>query len=204
MAKLSQARKDWLETQYILSLKNDGNWYRDTRAAVEERALSRFRTITWPYVQKLRTGLHDNPDKLDWPYILARMWMDEGHPLMDFRKNGGMTEWGTYLDLFPPPTPPIPPELCTMLPPGVACTELDTNEQEKTMTNTAPAFETKHMIFGQDASKMTQGELISAIKNLEAEIDNLKAIRTPSKAINARIDELNGMLKNVVAILDKE
>jgi hypothetical protein len=49
---------------------------------------------------------------------------------------------------------------------------------------------------------MTSGQLIDAIKKLEAEIADLKAVKTKSEHIKKRTAELDGMRINVVEVLD--
>lgn len=64
------------------------------------------------------------------------------------------------------------------------------------------AFETRHFVNGRDVKGMTDNELIEAIRRLENEIADLKTVKTKSKAITKKIEELGDMLSKTVEILD--
>ena len=66
----------------------------------------------------------------------------------------------------------------------------------------APAFETRHYIFGQEISTIPDESLITAIRKIEGEIDALKEVRTKSTKVATKIKELEEMLKKVVEVLD--
>lgn len=66
----------------------------------------------------------------------------------------------------------------------------------------SPAFETRHFVHGRDVQSMSDNELIEAIRRLETEIADLKTVKTKSKAITKKIEELDGMLSKTVEILD--
>lgn len=68
----------------------------------------------------------------------------------------------------------------------------------------APAFETKHYVFGVDIRNMTEAGLIDAIKRVEAEIADLKAVKTKSARIAAKVKELEDMLGKIVEALDEK
>ena len=70
------------------------------------------------------------------------------------------------------------------------------------MTQTTVAFETKHYVYGMDVANMSAGQLIDAIKKLEAEIADLKGVKAKSEHIKKRIAELEGMLVKIVEVLD--
>lgn len=63
-------------------------------------------------------------------------------------------------------------------------------------------FEVKSYVFGQDVTTMSDDQLVAAIKTVEAEIDDLKGIKTKSKKIDARIKDLEAGLKSIVETLD--
>lgn len=76
--------------------------------------------------------------------------------------------------------------------------EQTTNEQkEPTMI-----YEVKEFVNGIEASKLTDDELIDAIREAEREIGSLETIETKSEAIAKRIADLRAQLKNVVEVLD--
>lgn len=82
--------------------------------------------------------------------------------------------------------------------------EIETQEEIIMTQATTVAFVTKSYIYGKDVEQMSEGELISAIRSVEAEIGSLKTVQTPSKKIAAKIAELEDMLKKIVATLDGE
>lgn len=77
-----------------------------------------------------------------------------------------------------------------------------TQQEPQTMDQTTPAFETKHYVYGVDVANMSSGQLIEAIKKLEAEIADLKGVKAESEHIKKRIAELEGMLVKIVEVLD--
>jgi hypothetical protein len=75
--------------------------------------------------------------------------------------------------------------------------------KETNIMNTT-AFETKHFIFGQEASTMTDEQLIEAIKKIEKEISELGSIKSSSKNVNSKVAKLENMLAAVVIYLDSK
>lgn len=76
------------------------------------------------------------------------------------------------------------------------------NQTIGTTTISTPAFETRHFVNGRDVKGMSDNELIEAIRRLENEIADLKTVKTKSKAITKKIEELGDMLSKTVEILD--
>ena len=70
------------------------------------------------------------------------------------------------------------------------------------MNQTTPAFETRHFVYGLDVANMSAGQLIDAIKRIEAEIADLKGVKAKSEHIKKRIAELEAMMAKVVEVLD--
>jgi hypothetical protein len=58
------------------------------------------------------------------------------------------------------------------------------------------------LINGADVSKMTDDQLIFAIKQVEKEIEELKAVKTKSKKIAQRIEDASKTLGELVELLD--
>ena len=89
---------------------------------------------------------------------------------------------------------------------AVSAAQTEANQQENEDMNqttiSTPAFETRHFVNGRDVSSMSDNELIEAIRRLETEIADLKTVKTKSKAITKKIEELDGMLSKTVEILD--
>lgn len=65
-----------------------------------------------------------------------------------------------------------------------------------------PVFQTKHFVYGSDIKTMTDTDLITAIKNIEKEIDNLRAVKSESKKITQKIDELDKQRLAIIEQLD--
>jgi len=58
------------------------------------------------------------------------------------------------------------------------------------------------LVFGNDVKEMTETELISTIKKIEVERDSLKIVKTPSKKIQAKIEECDKLLTQLAELLD--
>lgn len=92
------------------------------------------------------------------------------------------------------------PDSIERTPYAEACKLKLTNSKESGMNK--KVFEVKSYVFGQDVSTMSDDQLVAAIKTVEAEIDDLKGIKTKSKKIDARIKDLEAGLKSIVETLD--
>lgn len=58
------------------------------------------------------------------------------------------------------------------------------------------------LVFGNDVKEMTEAELISTIKKIEAERESLKIVKTPSKKVAAKIEECDKLLIQLAELLD--
>jgi hypothetical protein len=67
---------------------------------------------------------------------------------------------------------------------------------------TTITVETKHFVGGKEVSGLSNDDLITAVKKLENEINDLKNVATKSKFIEQKITELEETLKVVVEHLD--
>lgn len=70
------------------------------------------------------------------------------------------------------------------------------------MKNT-PIFESRNFIRGHDAADLSEDDLIREIKTLEDEREALKAIKTGSKAIEAKISKITDAISKIVEVLDE-
>ncbi len=70
------------------------------------------------------------------------------------------------------------------------------------MTKTSPAFATKHFVNGVEAGLLSDNELITAIKDLEAEIKTLSDVKTASTRIKTKIEQLDQQRLAIAALLD--
>ena len=59
-----------------------------------------------------------------------------------------------------------------------------------------------NLIFGQDATTLSDDELIEAIRKVENQITSLESIKTKSSKIAARVETLKAQLEKIVTILD--
>lgn len=199
---MNKDRIDELERDYVLTIQNERDWYTSAMRAFSDDAPLAFRSTThrWIGVINRREGKTTSPREIDFivASLFVRAIVDEYDPpkacaraatLAQERLNGYYERAAGLSAADATPAP------CQQEP------EIETLTKEQEIMN-ATAFATKHFIFGQDTSAMTEDQLIEAIKKIEAEIANLKQVKTASKKIGARIEELNAMLTNVVGVLD--
>lgn len=71
------------------------------------------------------------------------------------------------------------------------------------VAQSAPAFETRHYVYGQNIATLSATHLIEAVKAVEKEIAELDKITVNSAFIDKRIDELSAMRAEIVKHLDK-
>lgn len=76
-----------------------------------------------------------------------------------------------------------------------------TTEKEPTMT--AKLIENKVYISGTDATGLSDKEIFVLIAKTEAEIDKMKAIKTPSKKLAAAIDKLQEDVVKLATYVDE-
>jgi hypothetical protein len=189
------ARQQMLAELFITPIFSDREWHKVTK----ELNASEFRRYTWAKVDELRANYpRYKPVKTDWPFILGALWIGVGRPFSDLKKCGSTTGWETYQALFPPEGHKAIRSSLQSLTQEPPMHESHT----KTEASSAPAVETRVMVFGVNAAKMTDAELILAIKRLENEIDDLKSIKSNSKKVNERIASLGDDLGKVIEILD--
>ncbi len=75
-------------------------------------------------------------------------------------------------------------------------------EENMPVSVSAPAFETRYYVYGRDIAKMSAEQLIAAIKQVECEIEELRAVKVESSFITKKIDELLDMRTEIVKRLD--
>jgi hypothetical protein len=77
-------------------------------------------------------------------------------------------------------------------------------QPEPPMNNIDKSIPVQHitLVFGNDVKDMTEAELISTIKKIEAERDSLNAVKTPSKKVDAKVEECNKLLTQLAELLD--
>lgn len=201
---ISPERREWLYQEFVLVIENECDWYYQ----VNGKTFGQFRRATGNFIYTIRTKFHEGEilSSEEFAYILTTLWMNRDGDLdldacledpgplkeaiealvKEIRKNQALFE--NTAPTTQPPSNPYP------------------IYQEITMptinTNPNVAIEIKTLVFGQDASLLTDEQLIDAIKRIEGDIAKLKEVKTPSKKIAASIKELNDQLEAVVELLD--
>lgn len=186
-------REQWLHDQVYLTIVNDGDWYRKATASMPSFDRVRYVSNRW------REDLCPKEDRQMSPEErrIVNMWLYEdllGRPLTlaDIPSADG------YRDTF---VRHIAPFRSTRYTPS---THEEIPMNPTPVNNSAVAFETRHFVYGTEVSSMSEAQLINAIKQIEAEIADLKAVKTKSSRITAKVKELEDMLAKVVEQLDKK
>lgn len=189
-------RKQHLYTQYVLSVINNGEWYRNFANRLEGRTewLSRLPSEARKYVKPIARELGEELSTVDRAYIYMMIASYYDHSNTTMRN--AMRHDGSFRAV-----------MTTLIEAGQLATSPTPVEQEPAPMNqsnnvNAVAFETKHYVYGMDVTNMSSGQLIDAIKRIEAEIADLKGVKAKSEHLKKRITELEGMLAKVVEVLD--
>jgi hypothetical protein len=191
---MNKERIDELTQNYVWTIQNERDWYSSQREALAFNSYPAFNRATSEWITRVNRRdcsgeMLLTEERSFIAYTLLLEFMKERvvpsrfTPFLDAAEKFLQTIHG---EIEPEPKPSNDAESIT---------------KEQEIMNTT-AFATKHFIFGQDTTTMTEDQLIEAIKKIEAEIANLKLVKTASKKIGARVEELNAMLANVVAVLD--
>lgn len=187
-------RRQELYDQVVLTLVNDGDWYRFVRYDSGWANFDDFRRASnkWRHNHKNRLGDYQNLEVEEVVYVNVVCWehVNEGRRFSQEdadtveASSGNLYKYYVHTDNTPAEQQPIKEEPIMALP------------------NTTLAFQTKHYIYGADVEQMSDAQLIDAIKKIEAEIADLASVKTKSTKVKAKIDELQAMLKSVVEVLD--
>lgn len=183
---LTEERREWLLSQYVLTLVKD----QDVRRRVKQQTVFTALPVAKVCVPIIRTMMVDLGDFLtraDLQYIIEQTEREMGvphtrsTPVKKAEQYSGMKADFVVVD-----------EL----------TEVLSNQPKEIQMNKNVAFETVNYVYGTNVKDMSEAELIEAIKQVEAEIAKLDQVKTASKKITAKKDELNAMLANIVETLD--
>lgn len=214
-----EEENEYLYIQYVLTLKNDGGWYRATRQAVAAHHFGEYAQATWSYLTRLMSDNGDcstrsmkaaNGALRFIEYLMRRVALICWHEEESFDANKSK-EYGAYRECLSCLTKAwLLPPVCYLGPSTAnAEPEQPTNlEPESEIMNPdaiksiAPAFVTQHLIYGQNVTNMSDAALITAIKQVEREIADLKAVATTSTKITAMAEALTSMLAQIVKTLD--
>jgi hypothetical protein len=220
-------RRQYLYDQFVLTLQNESEWYRRACAILRHPGgMSRFRTLTDEWVHNYVGRWNcDDLNAMEYAYIQMELFEYlKGH-ILDIatvislplawrrcrheievsdaqarkaKREEVMKGSETTLD-----------EAIEHLK-NANETLLDVEEKfnavieeakEKNAMNNIP-FITKNYVFGQDVANMTEDQLIAAIKKMEGEIADLKAVKTKSKKIEQMIKDAEDGLAKIVEVLD--
>ena len=197
-------REDFITTQYIWALENEHVFVTKARHEVERGHFCRFNGYVQFYIRDLRRELDDVPSDVEWAYLFTEMWARmEGHAPNYGWHSQDIDSYHLQQRLLAehaatPSTNPCAEILLSKLQPCVLASE---PEKEEPMSNTVE-IKTITYINNADVTKLSDEQLIDAIKTIENEIAALKAVKTKSTKITAKIAEAQDTLAKVVAVLD--
>jgi hypothetical protein len=190
----------YYQDQYCLAIVNDGAWYKDLRAIVQDRDdFKPFCTAVDDMTDRLYRRHELNiPGVKERAYI--RLWIlgymfDADYIRQKFGNDQVFCKHISY---------------CHSNNMGLLAERfMGTNpnhqpETQSTKEETVSSIEIKTITYINDAdvSKLTEEALIQWIKSIELEIDNLELVKTQSTKIQAKITGLKETLTKVVEILD--
>lgn len=230
--KTEQVRFDHMTEQYIWSLENNQDFVVRARCYALQGAFAQFRrhvgTAILPIRKMLGEGDAHALNGYEWSFLYLELWMrmgGKGAP-HTFNSSSSAQEFQyqvdraavvnmawTFNDGYRPAAMKLNPCAEISLGESQPC-NLQEPEGENTMNDNyntvkianpikmAPAFETKSYIFGNDVTTMSEEALIQAIKRVEEQIADLKAVKTKSTKIAANVTKLQEQLASIVAELD--
>lgn len=182
---ITNSRKHRLYHNYVLPIWRDPSWVDAVRGASQEH----LRRVSLGYIGYLQKTHNESTNLEERCYIYLALWTNLGNTVQSFIDNSWSSTMLTHLRQLAKDYPPETP------------TQAPTQTPEETPMTT-PAFETKHYIYGTDATKLTASELIAAIGKVENEIAQLKSIKSKSTHIAAQVAALDGMRNSIVTLLD--
>lgn len=192
---MTPSRKQHLYNQYVLAIVNNGHWHNKAIRHIQPGRASSFYNLTYEYVKNEADILGEcRPNDLERAYIYLECW----------RYYGGTADM--FMHGLDPNSSMIGRAVTKLLAEERAsqqpASQPEPSQEEPAMNQTTPAFETRHFVYGLDVANMSAGQLIEAIKKIEAEIADLKLVKSKSEHIKKRIAELEDMLAKVVQVLD--
>lgn len=192
---LSTERKQWLHDQVFLTIINDSTAHNRLSPFIPSKLINIFRHKANDERHRLCREEDSQMTGEERRYVNLLLWEYWGGELSDHVLRDLDEYLGTYRKY-------ITDFMCI-----TASQSQSEPIKEETMNPTAelkPAFETKHFVFGTNIADMTEAQLIDAIKQVEGEIADLKAVKTKSSRIAAKVKELDDMLAKIVEALDKK
>lgn len=200
---LDKYQREHMYNQYVLTIINDGTWYREAYPCWKNNNFDGFRNHTLAFITKTRQDLRHSVRSTDETRFIVLSCWDH---LIQSNLNRLMTIHDipeqSYINTFERWIHQVKCEAAFGTQPISKPESLSETLEDTQMNSTATAFETKHFVFGSDISTLSSNQLIDAIKKVEAEIADLKSVKTKSKHITERVKELEDMLGKIVEALD--
>jgi len=225
MSQQSKLRMDHMVTQYVWALENEQAFMTKARYEAERSNFGQFRRLVGSYILPTRNLLGDNGDPeflsgAEWSYLYMEMWYrlrwgDEqrarsvSYPNMnksdcdDFNFHlNRLVETGYMLTGrgVAPRYEGSKPDPRADIGIGKPLNPIEPIQENK-MSNQITIVN-KTLINGVDVTTLSDEQLIDAIKKVEKEIEELKAVKTKSKKIAAKIEDANKTLTTLVELLD--
>mgnify|MGYP000154895278 CR=1 FL=1 len=213
---MTPERLDHMTVQYVWALENDQVFMARAKHEVERGNFAQFRRLVGSFIMPIRKMLDEAQahalSGTEWSFLYIELWHRLRGKPHDFSHSNNQAEYDYQMDR-------LAEGGCCLTRRGVERTvrnEITAQQTsgENTMNDNyakspcatatlRPAFETKSYIFGNDVEHMSEDALISAIKRVEEQIADLKAVKTKSTKIAANIAKLQDQLGSIVAELDK-
>jgi hypothetical protein len=196
-------RENFITMQYVWVLENNQVFVTKAQHKVERGNFLEFATNVQYYTQDLRREHHDALSAAEWAYLYIELW----HRMGGYQPNCG---WHSKdIDCYHQQKRVLAKHATTLTNPcaettlgqSQPCALAPEPEKEKPMSNTVE-IKTITYINNVDVTKMSDEQLIDAIKTIENEMAALKAVKTKSTKITIKINEALHTLSKVVAILD--
>ena len=223
---MTPERLDHMTVQYVWGLENDQVFMVRAKHEVERGHFAQFRRLVGSYIMPIRKMLDEDKahalSGVEWSFLYLEMWkrLGGGCSTCGFSTENNYAEFDYQLDRLTSagyclttrgvekrqdnPCAEISlSQPCNINPEGELSMNDYTTGKIANPVKMAPAFETKNYIFGNDVATMSEEALIQAIKRVEEQITDLKAVKTKSTKIAANIAKLQEQLDSIVAELDK-
>lgn len=216
-------REEWMITQYVWTLENDGVFMAKTQQDVQAGRFSVFRRLCGRHIDDARkandetqVGSISGPE---WSFLYLETWIRMGGDptAQSFWNHNDANEFSFQLERLNAAgyvlTAKGPMKSARNCYPGNEnpCSEIrlpmaqpkpePQPQQEKTIMSIISITNVTY-INGTPIEQIKDEQLIGYIKQTEADIADLKSIKTKSEKIKSKIADLEGKLTQVVAILD--
>lgn len=210
---MRKERMDWLDAQYVDVMMNDGKFNTRVLPLIKADRFATFHRVCGSDIDIIRENLAKNDrdssffTEHDRAYVVLSLWKEHGGAM----KNNHDTEFLYFRNLareecighlFFQESTDLPKAYFAPIDP-VSNEVIEQPIKENQMSAT-PKFETKHFFNGAEVSTLKEEFLIETIRQLEADIESYKTIKTKSAKIAKKIAELEEGLAKIVEILDSK